>query len=152
MIKVGLAKSEYIDLIAEFEENYFNAEKYTKQYLNEILSNNHILKNNTNIFVICDDDELLGYIIFSITDDFTDILKIFIREYDRKKGYAKLLIDTVYNLAKRYNSKKIMIEVRSNNRNAIKLYEKCNFKNISIRRNYYKDPTDDAIIYEREIV
>lgn len=152
MIKVGLAKSEYIDLIAEFEENYFNAEKYTKQYLNEILSNNHILKNNTNIFVVCDDDELLGYIIFSITDDFTDILKIFIREYDRKKGYAKLLIDTVYNLAKRYNSKKIMIEVRSNNRNAIKLYEKCNFKNISIRRNYYKDPTDDAIIYEREIV
>lgn len=152
MIKVGLAKSEYIDLIAEFEENYFNAEKYTKQYLIEILSNNHILKNNTNIFVVCDDDELLGYIIFSITDDFTDILKIFIREYDRKKGYAKLLIDTVYNLAKRYNSKKIMIEVRSNNRNAIKLYEKCNFKNISIRRNYYKDPTDDAIIYEREIV
>ena len=43
--------------------------------------------------------------------------------------------------------KKIMLEVRSKNINAIKLYQKYDFKIINIRKNYYKD--DDAIIMER---
>ena len=40
-----------------------------------------------------------------------------------------------------------MLEVRSKNINAIRLYQKYDFKIINIRKNYYKD--DDAIIMER---
>lgn len=152
MIKVGLAKNEHATLISELEIDNFNSEAYTLEYINNIIANNHILKNNTNIFTICDDDELLGYIIFTISEDFTDIYKIFVRENDRQKGYGAMLIDKVFNLAKRYNSKKILIEVRSMNQNAIKFYEKNNFTYISIRKEYYKNPSDDALIYERKII
>ena len=151
MININLAQNQYIDLISEFESSNFNAEAYSKDAIIEILNDNHLLKNNTNIFTITGDDELLGYIIFSIQNDFTDIYKIFIREHDRQKGYATKLIDTVYNLAKRYKSKKIMIEVRSKNQNAINFYTKNGFKQISTRKAYYKNPEDDALILERMI-
>ena len=149
MVNINLAQNKYIDLISEFESANFNAEAYSKNAIIEILEDNHLLKNNTNIFTITDDDDLLGYIIFSINEDFTDIYKIFIREHDRQKGYATKLIDTVLSLAKRYNSKKIMIEVRSKNNIAIDFYIKNGFKKISVRKSYYKNPDDDAIIYER---
>ena len=45
-----------------------------------------------------------------------------------------------------------MIEVRSENSVAIKFYEKNGFSNISIRKLYYKDPIDDALIYERKVI
>ena len=149
MVNINLAQNKYVNLISEFENTNFSSEAYSKNTIIKILEDNHLLKNNTNIFTITDDDELLGYIIFSINDDFTDIYKIFIREHDRQKGYATKLIDTVYNLAKRYNSKKIMIEVRSKNLTANNFYKKNGFNMISIRKSYYKDPEDDALIYER---
>lgn len=152
MLNINFANNEYIDLISEFEKENFHAEAYSKDELNQMLIDNHILKDNTNIFIITHEEEFLGYIIFSITDDFTDIYKIFIRESDRNKGYATKLIEYVYNLARRYNSKKLMIEVRSENSVAIKFYEKNGFSNISIRKLYYKDPIDDALIYERKVI
>lgn len=149
MVNISFAKTEHIDLISEFEKEYFNSEAYSKETILDIMKDNYILKNNTNIFVITDNEELVGYIIFHISDDFTDIYKIFIRDKDRRSGYGHLLIEQILNLCKRYNSKKIMVEVRKNNIFAINFYEKNNFKLISERLNYYNDPKDDALIYER---
>ena len=81
----------------------------------------------------------------------TDIYKIFIRDNDKRKGYATDLLNKVIEIAKRYNSKKIMIEVRSKNINAINFYKKNGFEQISIRKDYYKNPVDDALIFERSL-
>ena len=40
----------------------------------------------------------------------------------------------------------LFLEVRSKNTPAIKLYNSLSFKKISERKNYYKDPVDDALI------
>lgn len=152
MVEVSFGKSEYISLISEFESKYFGSEAYSFDSLNDILKDNYILKNNTNLFVIVNNEELIGYIIFSILDDFTDIYKIFIREKDRYNGYATKLIDKVYELAKKLHSKKIMIEVRRNNLNAINFYKKNNFDQISVRKDYYSNPVDDALIFERIVM
>ena len=44
-----------------------------------------------------------------------------------------------------------MLEVRDSNIIAIKFYEKRGFKKISVRKNYYQDTHEDAIIYEKII-
>ncbi|MBR4314569.1 MAG: GNAT family N-acetyltransferase, partial [Lachnospiraceae bacterium] len=61
------------------------------------------------------------------------------------------LLDKVVDIAKRYNSKKLMVEVRSKNNSAIEFYLKNGFNRISERNNYYKNPSDDALIFERRI-
>lgn len=151
MVNVNFAKKEHIVLISEFENNYFHDEAYSLGALEKMLEDNYILKNNDNIFEISSDDELIGYIIFHVSDDFTDIYKIFVRDGDKRKGYATLLLDKVVDIAKRYNSKKIMVEVRSKNNSAIEFYIKNGFNRISERNNYYKNPSDDALIFERRI-
>ena len=62
-----------------------------------------------------------------------------------------MLLNKVIDIAKRYNSKKIMIEVRSKNSVAINFYKKNKFEQISIRKDYYKNPSDDALIFERSL-
>ena len=151
MVNVNFAKSEHIDIIADFEKNNFFNEAYSLETLSEIMKDNYLLKNNDNIFEISNDDELIGYIIFHISEDFTDIYKIFIRDNDKNKGYGTMLVNKVVEMSKRYHSKKIMIEVRSKNQIAINFYKKNNFNQISIRNNYYSNPIDDALIFERSL-
>ena len=43
---------------------------------------------------------------------------------------------------------KITLEVRRSNQIAISLYKKYDFKEISVRKNYYKNPTEDAVILQ----
>ena len=151
MITINFAKKEQIKLISEFEINEFNSEAYSFDMLNDMMKDNYLLKDNDNIFVLLDDEDLIGYIIFHISKDFTDIFKIFIRDNDKRKGYATMLLNKVIDLAKRYNSQKLMVEVRAKNLNAINFYKKNNFEQISIRDKYYKNPTDDALIFERSL-
>lgn len=151
MVNVNFAKNEHLDLISEFENMYFKSEAYSFDMLKEMLKDNYLLKNNDNIFEISNDEDLIGYIIFHVSEDFTDIYKIFIRDSDKRKGYASMLINKVIEIAKRYNSKKLMVEVRSKNEVAINFYIKNEFTRISTRYNYYKNPTDDALILERRL-
>ena len=148
-MKINFAKTEHIDLISEFEKDYFFAEGYSKKQIEDIMSDNYLLKNNDNIVVVLDDnEELIGYIIFHIQEDFTDIYKIFVRENDRKKGVGSSLLREVEKLSKRFHSKKIMIEVRSKNILAINFYNNFGFNKISERNDYYENPKDTAYILE----
>lgn len=151
MITINFAKTEHLQLISEFELNEFHDEAYSFDTLTEMMKDNYLLKNNDNIFEISNEEDLIGYIIFRVSEDFTDIYKIFIRDNDKRKGYATELLNKVIEIAKRYNSKKIMIEVRSKNTNAINFYLKNGFEQISIRKDYYKNPVDDALIFERSL-
>ena len=128
-----------------------NHEAYSFETLCEMLKDNYLLKNNDNILEVSNENELIGYIIFHISEDFTDIYKIYIRESDKRKGYATMLLNKVIDFSKRYNSKKIMIEVRSQNSSAINFYLKNDFEKISIRKGYYSNPQDDALILERSL-
>ncbi|MCQ2609636.1 MAG: hypothetical protein MJ151_02435, partial [Lachnospiraceae bacterium] len=47
--------------------------------------------------------------------------------------------------------KKVLLEVRSKNEIAIKLYEKEKFVKIDTRKDYYKDPMDDCVVMGRDI-
>lgn len=151
MVSVNFAKKEHIVLISEFESEYFNNEAYSLNVLEQMLEDNYLLKDNDNIFEISSEDDLIGYVIFHVSEDFTDIFKIFIRDGDKRKGYATMLLNKVIDIAKRYNSKKLMVEVRSKNNSAIEFYKKNKFNYISIRNNYYMNPNDDALIFERRL-
>lgn len=151
MVKISFATNSHIEIISNFESENFCAEAYSFDTLSDMLKDNFILKNNDNIIVALDEDELLGYAIFHITDDFTDIYKIYVREKNRREGIATMFLSEIEKLAHKLKSKVMMIEVRSKNNSALDLYNKCGFNAISKRENYYKNPTDDAIILNKEL-
>ena len=83
-----------------------------------------------------------------IVDDFEkEIYKIgIIREY-QGKGLGKYFLEEVIKLSK---TSRLLLEVNSTNKNAIKLYESCNFKKYYIRKKYYSDG-NDAILMELKL-
>ncbi len=97
------------------------------------------------IFLIEEKDMIIAYIYLHVFDhDSINILDFFVKENYRNKGYGKKLIEYIISKYKQ----KIFLEVRESNINAIKLYEKFDFKTIHIRKKYYKD--EDALIMMRD--
>ena len=85
-----------------------------------------------------------GFIHIQNGLDIIDLLNIIVKPEYQNQGIGSVLLKYIID---NKQDKKIMLEVRSKNINAIKLYQKYDFKIINIRKNYYKD--DDAIIMER---
>ena len=127
-------KYDYIDKLYEYEKTAFYNEAYNKDLLLKSIN------EYDTIEILLKDDCLIGYIIYRKLD-VIHILKIFIDDKYKGNGYAKLLLDSL--------DDKIYLEVRKNNVSAIRFYEKNNFKIIDIKKDYYQNPTDDALIMVR---
>lgn len=102
------------------------------------------LNLNETIFIYKENNSIKGFIHIQNGLDIIDLLNIMVKPEYRNQGIGSALLKYIID---NKQDKKIMLEVRSKNINAIKLYQKYDFKIINIRKNYYKD--DDAIIMER---
>ena len=106
----------------------------------------HIENLNTNetIYIYKENNINKGFIHIQNGQDIIDLLNIIVKPEYQNQGIGSVLLKYIID---NKQDKKIMLEVRSKNINAIKLYQKYDFKITNIRKNYYKD--DDAIIMER---
>ena len=103
-------------------------------------------KDYVHIYVYEENNQILGFLHTEYHFEITDIVNIAVDINNQNKGIGYKLIDYLLNNTE---SKKIMLEVRESNTNAISLYNKCGFKEIHRRVNYYGN--EDAIIMERSI-
>ncbi|MCR4609278.1 MAG: GNAT family N-acetyltransferase [Eubacterium sp.] len=109
------------------------------------------------------DAEIAGYILFSALD-IVELQRIAVRESCRRRGFADKLMERFMDIVDGNDvsgilsespdndqmsiETRIILEVRAQNTPAINLYKKYSFKEISVRKNYYNNPVDDAIIME----
>ena len=92
------------------------------------------------------DNVLVGYIsVFFVVDE-AYINNVAVLEQFRHKKIASKLIEMVLEHCKKNESVFVSLEVRESNLAAINLYEKYNFKKVTVRKNYYNKPLEDAII------
>lgn len=106
-----------------------------------------ILEEKNSIYIkyklIIDDIEV-GFIEIIPNSDILEITNVLIYESFRGKGYSKILMNHIFNM-KEFT--KILLEVNVYNKEAISLYKKYGFKEISVRKNYYKG-IEDALVME----
>ncbi|MFW9876503.1 MAG: GNAT family N-acetyltransferase [Candidatus Thorarchaeota archaeon] len=77
------------------------------------------------------------------------LVSIAVSQGYRKRGIAKSLLRNSMQAIKKYKIHEYVLEVRVSNHNAIKLYEKFDFKIAKVKRNYYRDG-EDAFYYVRK--
>lgn len=92
-----------------------------------------------------ENDEVIGFVLLEETIDVINVVDVLVLEDYRRKGIASKLFEFIIDKYKN-KKEKIMLEVRENNAKAIALYKKYGFKQIHIRKNYYKG--EDALIME----
>ena len=130
---------DYIEQIFNLEKEIFKNSAFSKSYLNTLIKG-----DNSFIYVYLIDDKVCGYLMILDSIDVYEILAIATIEEYRNKGIAQELLDKI-------KTKDIFLEVRESNQVAINFYKKNRFKEISIRKNYYSEPTENAVIMKLEV-
>lgn len=130
---------DYIEQIFNLEKEIFKNSAFSKSYLNTLIKG-----DNSFIYIYLIDDKVCGYLIILDSIDVYEILAIATVEEYRNKGIAQELLDKI-------KTKDIFLEVRESNQVAINFYKKNRFKEISIRKNYYSKPAENAIIMKLEV-
>ncbi len=98
-------------------------------------------------FLAVEGDKIIGYSGIWLVADEGQITNIAVLPEFRKKGVASRLLERLIEEAA--DAKRIVLEVRESNCAAIALYEKFGFKNAGMRKNFYREPTENAIIMIR---
>ncbi len=127
--------------IAQLEKECF-ATPWSETSLKDELTN-----ETARFYVLRDSEKLLGYIGANNICNEVYITNVAVNGECRGKGYGKILVNHLIKQSATERAFFITLEVRKSNENAIKLYEKCGFKLIGERKNFYSKPTEDALIY-----
>ena len=129
----------HMEQIFNLEKDIFKNSAFSRTYLDTLIKG-----DNSFIYIYLIDDKVFGYLMILDSIDVYEILAIATVEEYRNKGIAQELLDKI-------KTKDIFLEVRESNQTAINFYKKNKFKEISIRKNYYSKPTENAIIMKLEV-
>jgi [ribosomal protein S18]-alanine N-acetyltransferase len=97
-------------------------------------------------------EELVGYLIISRYVDAWHVMNLVVAPEHRRRGVAKALLDRLFDLTAGDGRRGYTLEVRVSNAHAIKLYEGLGFRARGIRRGYYTDNREDALIMWKDPV
>ena len=100
--------------------------------------------------VAAEGDRVAGYIGSQTVMDETDMMNVAVHPDFRRKGIAEALVNGLVEHLKTMGSHCLTLEVRASNVPAISLYEKLGFSEIGRRKNYYRNPREDALILRKE--
>ena len=91
-------------------------------------------------------NELVGYLIISRYVDAWHVMNVAVADSYRRRGIASGLMERLFEETSRDDRRGYTLEVRVSNEAAIQLYERLGFKARGIRRGYYTDNREDALI------
>ena len=97
-------------------------------------------------------DELVGYLIISRYVDAWHVMNIAVAPSHRRRGIARGLMERLFELTARDARRGYTLEVRVSNATAIALYERLGFMSRGLRRGYYTDNREDALIMWKDPV
>ena len=89
---------------------------------------------------------IAGYIVARDMAGELHINNVAVREQYRRRGIGRALLSKIIHEAAQLGVTTAFLEVRSGNIAAQSLYEKCGFRAIARRTNYYSDPPEDAVV------
>ncbi len=91
-------------------------------------------------------DHIIGFAGFWIMADEAHVTNIAVRESYRRRGIGEQMFIALIDLALEFKARFLLLEVRMSNTPAQQLYQKYGFKEIGVRRGYYTDDKEDALV------
>ena len=99
------------------------------------------------VFLAWNQEMICGYLIANFVADETELLRVAVLPDMQNLGIGQLLLDAYVNYAGQTCTRGLL-EVRHGNAAAKHLYEKNGYQLFATRKNYYKNPLEDADMYE----
>ena len=134
----------HVPQIAELEKCCFNDPWSESSIASE-------LNNRLSCWLVAlDGNVVIGYVGSQTVLGETDMMNIAVHPAYRKQGVAKSLIQNLIDTISQQGSHSLMLEVRQSNEPAKNLYLSLGFETVGIRKNYYRNPRENALILRKE--
>ena len=144
MTEIRQMRQEHVAQVAELEKICFADPWSEKSIASE-------LENPLSYWLVAlDEDRVVGYAGSQTVLGETDMMNVAVRPEYRRQGIAEALILALIGQLRRRQSHCLTLEVRDSNTSARALYGKLGFLEIGRRRNYYRNPREDALILRKE--
>lgn len=98
------------------------------------------------------DGNIAGYCVSHMSGDDCELYKIATAHDFRRQGVALTLMEDALRFARSMGAERMLLEVRAGNAPAIALYERCGFGRAGVRKNYYTDPVENAVVMVKESI
>ena len=134
------ASAEHIPWIAAAEARIFS-DAWSESALFSHLS----LPTSRALLALGEGGEIFGYLLGCVIAPEGEVYRIASLPEYRRRGVGNALLSAFLS-----EMDECFLEVRAGNAPACALYEAHGFSLIATRKNYYKDPAEDALIYKRE--
>lgn len=145
MLKIKKAEDTELPEIATLEKEIFS-DAWSLKSLKETWQ-----QKNAEIFAAKDQEKLIGYVIFYHVLDEGEIARIATAPALRRQGAATQMFRGLVSFCLEHQIEKIMLEVRDGNESARRFYQKCGFTEDGIRKNYYENPKEDAVLMSKNL-
>ena len=103
------------------------------------------------VLVAESDGIIIGYASYIAAFGEAHLTNIAVVPAYRGKNIAKLLLNSIFGIAREAECENIFLDVRPSNRAAISLYKKFGFLELYERPNYYHSPVEDALVMVKNL-
>ena len=138
--------SEHVPQIAHLETVCFHDPWSEKSIASE-------LENALSLWLVAvEGDDVVGYVGSQTVLGWSDMMNVAVHPDHRRKGVGEALVIALEEALKAQESTFLTLEVRASNSPAKAHYEKLGFSEVGRRKNYYRNPKEDALIMRKEWV
>ena len=145
MMEIVKMNETHVASVAAIEKECFGSAAWSERSVAGELTNDLALW-----LVAVDGDTVAGYVGSQTACDETDMMNVAVTAAFRRQGIAEKLVHALIEELKAMGSHCLTLEVRASNAPAISLYEKLGFLETGRRKNYYRNPREDALILRKE--
>jgi ribosomal-protein-alanine N-acetyltransferase len=104
--------------------------------------------DSPRLVLVADDAGVQGFVIARQIRPEWELENIAVAADAQRRGVAAALLEHLLDLVRQQGGEVIFLEVRESNAAARSLYASCGFAETGRRRLYYKDPNEDAVLYQ----
>ena len=140
-VTIRLMEERDLDAIMEVEKQCFTLPWSREAFYNELHQNRF-----AHYLILEEDDNVIGYCGAWLVVDEAHITNIAVLPAYQGRGLGKVLLSSMIEECKLRAIERMTLEVRESNLVAQSLYKKLGFVEGAIRKNYYSDNQEDAIV------
>ena len=134
----------HCEAVAELEKICFSDPWSLKSVRSE-------LDNPLSLWLVAvEEDRVTGYIGSQSVLGESDMMNVAVHPDFRRQGIGQMLVTALGDELKKAGNRCLTLEVRASNAPAIAMYQKLGFEQVGLRKNYYRNPREDAKILRKE--